>query len=428
MRARCAALALAACALPLHAADVDEHGDDGEGAVEFAFRGFALANYTARLGEARPAGAGDLIVADERLRLELSAEAAAIDLAARMQLDAEHDWIDDRVRLRLREAYIDYRAGHFDVRLGRQTLSWGVGDFVFINDVFPKDYGAFFAGRPIEYLKVPVDAVRTTITAPAFSLDLVVMPRFTSDGLPPPDRYSFAFDPFAGVARREVIEPRFSGSNTETAMRLYGSVLSTDVALYAFRGFFHAPTFAPDDPSSPAILTGTYPALSVYGASLQRNMLGGVLALEAGYHDSRDDRHSTNPLVPNSFTKALVGFQRELRTDFTVGIQYVGQWLHRDDNGLPNLPAELPRAERYTHTATLRMTKFLRHQTVRLSLFALRGMTERDLYVIPELEYKVSDRFSIVGGANLFSGRHSFTTFGVFRDNDNVYSWMRLTF
>jgi hypothetical protein len=427
MRGWCAGLALTlAGTLPLHAAD--GHGLAEGAGLDFTFRGFALANYTARLGEERPAGAGDLIFAEERLRLELSAEAAAIDVGARMQLDAAHDWLDDRVRLRLREAYVDYRAGRFDVRLGRQTLSWGVGDFVFINDVFPKDYGAFFAGRPIEYLKVPVDALRTTFNAPAFALDLVVMPHFASDALPSPDRYHFAFDPFAGVTRREVIEPQPSRSNTEVALRLYGSIQSTDVALYASRGYFHAPSHAPDDPSNPTMLTGTYPSLSVYGASLQRNMFGGVLALEAGYYDSRDNRHSTNPLLPNSFTKALVGFQRELRTDLTVGVQYVGQWLHRDDNPVSTLPAEYPRTERTLQTASLRVTKLLRHQTLRLSLFTLWGITERDLYVIPEIEYKVSDRFSIVGGANLFQGRDPYTTFGVFRDNDNVYSWMRLAF
>ncbi len=426
MRAWCAGLAALtlAGAHPSFARD-DTRDEQEEAGLDLAFRGFALAGYTARLGDERPSGADDLIVAEERVRLELSAEAAAMDVAARMQLDAAHDWLDDRVRLRVREAYVDYRAGRFDVRLGRQTLSWGVGDFVFINDVFPKDYGAFFAGQPIEYLKVPVDALRTTYSAPAFALDLVAMPRFTGDALPRRDRYDYAFDPFADVSR-EVIRPHRTPANTEAAMRLYGSVLSTDVALYAFRGYFHAPSFTPDDPLNPTLLAGTYPPLSVYGASLQRNMFGGVLALEAGYYDSREQR-STNPLLPGSFTKALVGFQRELRTDFTVGVQYVGQWLHRDGDVL-SLPAASPRIERFQQTATLRLTKLLRHQALRLSLFALCGLTERDRYVIPEIEYKVSDRFSIVAGANLFHGRSPYTTFGVFRGNDNVYSWMRLTF
>ena len=35
----------------------------------------------------------------------------------------------------------------FDVKIGQQVLTWGTGDYVFLNDLFPKDYPSFFAGR-----------------------------------------------------------------------------------------------------------------------------------------------------------------------------------------------------------------------------------------------------------------------------------------
>lgn len=57
----------------------------------------------------------------------------------------------------LREAYLDYTTENCDFRLGRQFVTWGVGDLLFINDVFSKDYVSFFAGRPLEYLKIEVD-------------------------------------------------------------------------------------------------------------------------------------------------------------------------------------------------------------------------------------------------------------------------------
>jgi len=45
-----------------------------------------------------------------------------------------------------------------DVKVGRQVLTWGTGDLVFINDLFPKDWNSFFIGRDDEYLKAPSDA------------------------------------------------------------------------------------------------------------------------------------------------------------------------------------------------------------------------------------------------------------------------------
>jgi hypothetical protein len=60
--------------------------------------------------------------------------------------------------------------------------------------------------------------------------------------------------------------------------------------------------------------------------------------------------------------------------------------------------------------------------------FVFAGITERDLLAIPEAEYAVSDRLSLVVGSNLFAGERPYTTFGVFRSNSNIYTWGRFSF
>ena len=63
------------------------------------------------------------------------------------------DEYDEAVRYKIREAHVS--ASPFtwlDVKLGRQILTWGTGDLLFINDVFPKDFVSFFIGRDGEYL------------------------------------------------------------------------------------------------------------------------------------------------------------------------------------------------------------------------------------------------------------------------------------
>ena len=51
---------------------------------------------------------------------------------------------------------------NLDVKLGRQVLTWGTGDLLFLNDLFPKDWVSFFAGRDDEYLKAPSNTLRAT--------------------------------------------------------------------------------------------------------------------------------------------------------------------------------------------------------------------------------------------------------------------------
>jgi hypothetical protein len=388
-----------------------------------SLHGFLLADYAARAtGKRIPASrAADFLFAEEGARVDLALEARSVDAAAQLRLDAFHDAVAARANLAVREAYLDYRTGPLDVRLGRQLLGWGVGDLAFINDVFPKDYAAFFVGRPIEYLKVPSDALRATLGLGSVSADVVAIPFFAPDELPGPDRFSYGFGPISGIAPRRRELPALSFANTELAARLTGSVWRSDLALYAYRGFFHAPS-----PGSDGTLF--FPPLSVYGASLQRNLLGGVVSAEAGYLDSRQDRAGSNPLLPNSSARWLAGFQRELLSDLTFGLQYLGDLMMSHGQYLGALAAGLVGAARYRQTVTFRATVLRKNQTLRFSFLAFYGVTERDFLIVPEGQYQIHDRLTVVLGLNLFGGARSDTTFGTFRDDTNLYAWSRFTF
>jgi hypothetical protein len=52
-----------------------------------------------------------------------------------------------------REAWMFLRpTDSMDIKVGRQVLTWGTGDLVFLNDMFPKDWQSYFIGRDKEYL------------------------------------------------------------------------------------------------------------------------------------------------------------------------------------------------------------------------------------------------------------------------------------
>lgn len=119
--------------------------------------------------------------------------------------------------LELREGYIDYTANKWDLRLGRQVITWGFGDLIFINDVFPKDYEAFFSGRPLEYLKKGIDGVKIGIYPDFVSLELAAIPIFESNNFPDPKRF-WMYDPMSGITNREEEEPNTNLENTEVAI------------------------------------------------------------------------------------------------------------------------------------------------------------------------------------------------------------------
>ena len=74
---------------------------------------------------------------------------------------------------------------------GRQVLTWGTGDLLFLNDLFPKDFVSFFIGRDDEFLKAPSNSLKFSSFARAANLDLVWTPIFASDRYITGERLSF---------------------------------------------------------------------------------------------------------------------------------------------------------------------------------------------------------------------------------------------
>jgi hypothetical protein len=391
--------------------------------------GFLLGNFSGRINGQRPGGDGssDFLLAEERLRLDLGAWPESIEASAGIKGDFVHDAITNEFDIDLREAYIDYSTGDFDFRLGRQIATWGVGDLIFINDVFPKDWVSFFSGRPLEYLKIGVDGLRTRYSSKRVNAELFVIPLFEPDNLPTPDRF-FLFDPFAPVRARRDQKPATTYGNTELALRLYGKISEIDISVYAYRGFWRTPGLRPDNFLAPSSLTRFYPDLSVYGISAQANAFGGVLSFEAGYYDSRDDAGGADPAIANSQVRFLAGYQRQLWREATLGIQYYVEVME-DHSGYRNsLPAGFPVQKEYRDIVTLRIDQLLEHQRWKLSMMCFYSPADHDYLLQPQVTYKFSDDLAATIGANIFGGARNWTSFGQFEKNDNVYFSARFDF
>lgn len=390
--------------------------------------GFVQAGYAARItGATLPSGGGDFLVGEERLQLSLSGTIPARVGGFAAKADFFHDAVTGKADLEIREAYLDVGGGKVGARVGRQIITWGTGDLLFINDVFPKDWTALFTGRPLEYLKVGSDALKVTGQVGAVGLEAVAVPFFEPDRLPSAERFFF-FDPFPEVTRRTSEEPRSDLGNTELALKVSGSLSGWDLALYAHRGYYRTPIMVPDGAAVPPSLSMRYPRRNVYGVSVRGAALGGVVSLEAGYYDSREDRSGTDPLLPNSQALFLAGYQRQLSADFTVGLQYYGERTLRYDRYLSNLPPGFPKQDELRQLVTARLTRLLKYQTWRLSLFGYWSPTDRDFYLIPEVWHSLADGVWVSAGANVFGGRSETSFFGQLDKNDNVYINLRYEF
>jgi len=145
---------------------------------------------------------------ETRVQLNLS---KTLDWARfRVKSDFLYDGVVEGADVDLREANVILAPFEFmELKAGRQILTWGTGDYIFINDLFPKDFKSFFTGRDDEYLKAPSDALKTSIYTDAFNLDFVYTPRFNPDRFIDGKGLSYFNPQTGGLAGEEaVVDPQ----------------------------------------------------------------------------------------------------------------------------------------------------------------------------------------------------------------------------
>ncbi len=329
----------------------------------------------------------------------------------------------------LREASLSFTPFQFmDVKAGSQVLTWGTGDYLFINDVFPKDYVSFYMGRDDEYLKKPSYAIKTSFYPEFANFDFVMIPYFTPNTMPEGDRLSF-YDSFQGGiagrnSDRDLLEPGFQVKNFEYAGRLYRNFNGTEAAVYLYRGFDKIARSYKNEAARQLY----YERQDVFGASLRGSFLGGIANIEGGYLHSPEDASGDNRLVENSSMRFMVGYDKDLGNDFKIGLQYYYQdMLEYGAYKRSLLPQDIV-FDRDEHIITQRLTKLFKSQTVRMSLFNFYSPSNNDGYVRFSVDYDITDHWKLTSGLNIPWGAGDDTEFAQMKKNKNIYVRVRYSF
>jgi hypothetical protein len=412
----------------------DEWEDEPTSRLPFTVSGFveAAAGRHLRTNDAVEQRIGkDYNLAETRAQVGIDGELRGFDY--RLRADLVGDTVDDELRVELREAVLQFGIGErTDVRAGRQVLTWGTGDLLFINDLFPKDWQSFLIGRDEDYLKAASDALRTTWYGDAWNVDLIWSPLFQEDNYVDGDRLAYFGGPSGRTAEpisNRATEPDRFPDDGELALRLATRRDGTEYALYGYRGFYPQP----DDRRALAANRLGYPRLNVLGASLRRAVGPGIGHAELGWYDSVDNRSGSEALLPHSQARGLVGFEWEAVTHLTIGFQYYLEWTDQharlernlraveNATGIRGLTATA--GDELRQLATARITYSQWRGDLIWSLFLFASPSDRDLYLRPNLRYRYSDALTLSVGANVFAGSSAETFFGQFDRDSNA--WVR---
>lgn len=376
------------------------------GFIELAYGHFLQSNLTGNTSALKEARA--------RLNIDYSHELFELNSKA----DGYYDGVLKKTIWQMRELNISTSPFEsVDLKIGRQVLTWGTGDYLFLNDLFAKDWQSFFSGRHDEYLKAPSDSVRASWFSDNLAFTLVWTPQFTADNYVNGERFSF-YSP----ATQQIIAPNSAATVVKTersqwSARLSTSINNIEIAFYGYKGFWPTPQGINQQQQ------GYFPKLNSWGTSLIMPILGGIFNAEYAKYNSIEDQHGRHNNIANSQQRLLLGYEQELAKNFNGGLQY---YVEKTENYLQlkkNSADIKSLVDKYRQLLTLRLTYQTQQQTLKYTAFIFYSPSDQDAYLKSVIDYRYNDQWQLSIGTNIFQGKNNFSFFGQHQDNSNL--WLR---
>ncbi len=349
-----------------------------------------------------------------RLRLEMRADYGEASLFTSLNL-AYNGIVDEETGAFLREAYLDYAGEFFEIKAGRQIVTWGVADGLRITDLIsPMDYTEFMA-NDYDDIRIPVNAVLLKYPGESFSAEAIFVPAPEYFVMPTGEDNPWSSELPARTRMDLENTPEKRLKNSEFGGRFRFFLENFDFSLTALHTYNKAPvTQTLYNPETDSILVqGLYKSMNVVGGDISipvgEFVLRGEMAEYFGELLSSADGFSNKRR--NTFN-ALAGLDWYAGNNWTLMVQYMHKYIadYRKDLAL----------EKNSSTVTARISKELLNNTLKLSLFGYLDVENLGFYSRAAADYLLSDQITLSLGADRFGGKRGI--FKSYEKNTQVFA------
>jgi len=356
----------------------------------------------------------------ERSRWKLSARGdadAAYDLEDRYYPTAVRD--DQRRDAILREAWVDFGAGDWEFRVGRQHIIWGemVG-FFFADVVSARDMRDFLLPE-LETLRIGQWAARAEYFGADSHFEMIWVPSPSYDdiGKPGSDFYPYPGLPVGTQVTER--EPSDSLSNSNWGLRVSRLIAGWDMSAFYYRSNDISPTLGVDPIGG--------------GLELRHDrigQIGGTFSKDMGSFVLKGEAVHTRGRSLNTFQGPLPGLARTDMVDYALGVdipvgsstrlnvQYFARWLDDHDPWMG-----IDREER---GMTFQVVQEI-GSSLELEFLGATSLNRRDYLLRPKATWKFAPEWRAVAGVDVFHGPDG-GLFGRFDDRDRAYVELRRWF
>ena len=321
----------------------------------------------------------------------------------------------------LREAYLYYGKSNWDIRAGRQIITWGVADAMRITDIVsPMDFTEFLT-QDYDDIRIPVNCVRFKYTHPKWNAEAVMIPVSSFYELSTDRNNPWALT-LPGVSMPYSInidntpEKRFR--SIEYGGRFGAYLSGGDFSVSVLRTWNKMPVFRKTVTENGSLYCdGEYRRMTMMGADLSIPLGKFVVRAEAAeYFGEAQDPVINTPVVTRNSTNALIGLDWYAGNDWQLGIQYSHKYISGDLSEISSY--------RNSGMATVRISKDLLRNTLNLSTFAYVDVANGGIYNRLSADYALTDQIHVFAGYDFFHADKG--QFAMYDHNSEV--WVKLKY
>ena len=414
------------------------------------FNGYLQEAISVRTGE------GDVIFHRQTFNVKFE-ENASRRVMFRFEVDAWRDdpeFLDDRVRTRLREGYLRLRFPDFDLRLGRVQLAWGTAEGVIIGDqVSPFDIENFIVPG-FDEIRLGVDGVFVDYYfSLEYRLQALWISHFQPPDFPNPASPWFPADldeleaPGFNVELQPFTRPANTFENSEFGFRFSGNPTVADFAIGYLRSWDDRPTLHIRPGAEPATFLAVpeHDQFDLFTANVVYPIRGALLRADIAFERNRflqlrppDSPDPADPRLAEAFSDEFVARHDIVRSLVGIDLKPSFSWWQQADAAIQFVHEEvidphpfLAVADR-TDLVSILLRAAYRNETVKPWLFAIADVRGSNAWVQAKVDYEPFDGWRLSLEYDWFGG-HAFDgddggIFGMFDDNDMVKSSIRYSF
>lgn len=333
---------------------------------------------------------------------------------------------DQRFEASVREAYLDFSAGDWEFRMGRQQVVWGEMVGLFFADVVSAKDLRQFVLPDFDMIRLPQWAARTEYFAGDFHAEAIWIPYMTYDdiGKPGAEFYPLAPPSIPGVQNVFARESKPTGlDDSAYGLRLSWLQDGWDVSGFYYSSNDSAAAFTRQ--VTPGIITyqATHPRIRQLGSTLAKDLGFTLLKAEAIYTwDKRlttRDTLDTDGLVKQDYLDYVIGLEWSFAHESRLNIQAYQRRFNNHDANIVQDRVE-------SGASVLYSTRIL-HPKLETEFLWINSLNRSDWLGQLKLTWLHDDHWRLAAGLDVFDGP-SDGLFGQFNTRDRVYTEVRYSF